>query len=370
MQAVILVGGEGTRLRPLTSTVPKPVVPLVDRPFIAYMLEWLRGHGVDDVVISCGFLATQRAQRARRRLRLRAAAALRRGARAARHRRRAQVRRVAARRALPDAQRRRAHRHRPDRADRPARADGRARDARARAGRRPDRLRARAPRRATRSVRGFLEKPSPDQIDTNLISAGAYVLERDVLADDPAGRNVSIEREVWPPLVGDGLYGYAGARLLAGHRHARALPAGDLRHPRRRVQHVRCTDALRRAAPSPSPTDVAGDGRVVGPALVGAGAHDRRRRARDGRTRARPRRRRSARARTSSARSCSTAPRRRRTRCSRTAIVGARRARRRRTPHRRGRVLGEGVTLGADNELAGRRPAVPERVPSRRSDQV
>ena len=34
MQAVILVGGEGKRLRPLTSTVPKPVVPLVDRPFI------------------------------------------------------------------------------------------------------------------------------------------------------------------------------------------------------------------------------------------------------------------------------------------------------------------------------------------------
>src|SRR3712207_4969993 len=57
MQAVILVGGEGTRLRPLTSTIPKPVVPLVDRPFIAYMLEWLRSHGVDDVVMSVGFLA-------------------------------------------------------------------------------------------------------------------------------------------------------------------------------------------------------------------------------------------------------------------------------------------------------------------------
>src|SRR3712207_621756 len=58
MQAVILVGGEGTRLRPLTSTVPKPVVPLVDRPFIVYMLEWLERHGVDDVIMSCGFLAT------------------------------------------------------------------------------------------------------------------------------------------------------------------------------------------------------------------------------------------------------------------------------------------------------------------------
>src|SRR3984885_8390096 len=58
MQAVILVGGEGTRLRPLTSTVPKPVVPLVDRPFISFMLEWLHRHGIDDVIMSCGFLAT------------------------------------------------------------------------------------------------------------------------------------------------------------------------------------------------------------------------------------------------------------------------------------------------------------------------
>jgi mannose-1-phosphate guanylyltransferase len=58
VQAVILVGGEGTRLRPLTSTVPKPVVPLVDRPLMAYMLEWLRRHGVEDVVFSMGYMAT------------------------------------------------------------------------------------------------------------------------------------------------------------------------------------------------------------------------------------------------------------------------------------------------------------------------
>src|SRR3954466_10188108 len=58
MQARVLVGGEGRRLRPLPSTVPKPVVPLVDRPFIVYMLDWLRGHDVDDVVMSCGHLAS------------------------------------------------------------------------------------------------------------------------------------------------------------------------------------------------------------------------------------------------------------------------------------------------------------------------
>ena len=55
MQAVILAGGEGTRLRPLTTNVAKPIVTLVDRPFIVYMLQWLRHHGVDDVILCCGF---------------------------------------------------------------------------------------------------------------------------------------------------------------------------------------------------------------------------------------------------------------------------------------------------------------------------
>ncbi|MBI4898652.1 MAG: NDP-sugar synthase [Actinobacteria bacterium] len=57
MQAVILSGGEGTRLRPLTSTMPKPSVPLVNRPMISYMVDWLAGHGVRDIVMSIGFLA-------------------------------------------------------------------------------------------------------------------------------------------------------------------------------------------------------------------------------------------------------------------------------------------------------------------------
>jgi mannose-1-phosphate guanylyltransferase len=56
MQAIVLVGGEGTRLRPLTSEVPKPAVTLVDRPFLAYVIEWLAAHGVTEVVLACGFL--------------------------------------------------------------------------------------------------------------------------------------------------------------------------------------------------------------------------------------------------------------------------------------------------------------------------
>ena len=56
MQALVLVGGEGTRLRPLTEDVPKPALTLVDRPFLAYMIEWLAGHGVTEAVLACGFL--------------------------------------------------------------------------------------------------------------------------------------------------------------------------------------------------------------------------------------------------------------------------------------------------------------------------
>ena len=55
MQALVLVGGVGTRLQPLTSTQPKPALPLVDRPFIRYMVDWLGHHGIDEVVMACGF---------------------------------------------------------------------------------------------------------------------------------------------------------------------------------------------------------------------------------------------------------------------------------------------------------------------------
>jgi NDP-sugar pyrophosphorylase family protein len=55
VKAVILAGGEGTRLRPLTLRTPKPVVPVVDRPFLRYQLDLLATAGISDVVFSLAY---------------------------------------------------------------------------------------------------------------------------------------------------------------------------------------------------------------------------------------------------------------------------------------------------------------------------
>lgn len=55
MQAVILVGGEGTRLHPLTFDLPKPMVPICGRPFMEYQLELLGKFGVHEVIFSLGY---------------------------------------------------------------------------------------------------------------------------------------------------------------------------------------------------------------------------------------------------------------------------------------------------------------------------
>lgn len=56
MRAVVLVGGAGTRLRPLTLTVPKQVLPVVETPMIERVLAHLESHGVDEAVLSLGYL--------------------------------------------------------------------------------------------------------------------------------------------------------------------------------------------------------------------------------------------------------------------------------------------------------------------------
>jgi mannose-1-phosphate guanylyltransferase / phosphomannomutase len=56
MRAVVMAGGEGTRLRPLTSNQPKPMVPIVGKPCMEHILELLEKHGFDEVIVTLAFL--------------------------------------------------------------------------------------------------------------------------------------------------------------------------------------------------------------------------------------------------------------------------------------------------------------------------
>jgi mannose-1-phosphate guanylyltransferase len=208
MQAIVLVGGEGTRLRPLTDSIPKPALTLVDRPFLAYMVEWLALHGVTEVVLACGFLPD------------------------------------VLRRALGDGERggvRLTYVTEPDRRG----TAGAIRFAAEALGDRLEErflalngdvlcdldlsvlLRAHEQREARATlalhpvedsaayglvrcdadgaVLDFTEKTGEEV--PGEINAGAYVLERSVLDLIPSGREASIEREVFPRLVGKGLHG-------------------------------------------------------------------------------------------------------------------------------------------------------------------
>lgn len=56
MKAVIMAGGEGTRLRPLTSNIPKPMLPLVNRPMMEHIIELLKRHGITDIIVTVAFM--------------------------------------------------------------------------------------------------------------------------------------------------------------------------------------------------------------------------------------------------------------------------------------------------------------------------
>ena len=56
MKAVVMAGGEGNRLRPLTSNQPKPMVPVVGKPCMEHILELLREHGMNEVIVTVAFL--------------------------------------------------------------------------------------------------------------------------------------------------------------------------------------------------------------------------------------------------------------------------------------------------------------------------
>ncbi|MGQ9514418.1 MAG: nucleotidyltransferase family protein [Thermoproteota archaeon] len=57
MKAIILAGGLGTRLRPYTFMVPKPMLPLGDRPILEHIVGWLSSNGVREIIIATGYLA-------------------------------------------------------------------------------------------------------------------------------------------------------------------------------------------------------------------------------------------------------------------------------------------------------------------------
>jgi mannose-1-phosphate guanylyltransferase len=203
--AVILAGGQGTRLRPLTRATPKPIVPLLNVPFLAYQLALLRRHGITDVVLSCSYLVDE------------------------------------VRRAMGDGE---THgvRLRYAVETEPLGTAGGVRNA-------IDLLRgglvvvlngdilsdldlsamlrfqlargSRATLYLTRvpdpsqyglvelgpggAIQAFVEKPPPDRVTSETVNAGIYVLDRAVVTAIPAGRAVSIERETFPGLLREGV---------------------------------------------------------------------------------------------------------------------------------------------------------------------
>jgi mannose-1-phosphate guanylyltransferase len=209
VQAIVLVGGKGTRLRPLTDRVPKPALTLVDRPFLAYMVEWLAAHGVEEAILACGFLPD----------------VLREALRGEEDRAGVRIRYVAEPEPLGTAG---AIRFAADQLgdeldERFLALNGdvltdldltallgahRERGARATIALHP--VEDSSAYGLVRTGEGgevleFTEKTG--RAVPGEINAGMYVLERSVFDLIPPGRAVSIEREVFPRLVGDGLHG-------------------------------------------------------------------------------------------------------------------------------------------------------------------
>jgi mannose-1-phosphate guanylyltransferase len=255
---VILVGGEGTRLRPLTYHTPKSMLPVANRPFLEHQIEHLRRHGVERIRLACGYRPD--AIRAHFGDRLEYAVEpepLGTGGAigfAARDLRETFV--VANGDVLTDLDLTALvglHHERGARmtialhpVDDPSRYG----------------VVVTAPDGA---VEAFVEKPAPGTVDSVTINAGTYVVEPDVLDLIAPGRQVSVEYDVFPLLVGAGLY----AQSFAGHWCDIGTPASYLAANLEQMPAGGLVDPTAHIDPS---ADVTGS--VVGPGCrVGAGAH-------------------------------------------------------------------------------------------------
>lgn len=208
MKAVILVGGQGTRLRPLTLGTPKPMVPLANKPFVAYVLEHLKNHDIGEIVFSMGYLPEG------------IKAYFGDGSAFGMN-----ITYVIEDQPLGTAGAvKNVEEHVSDGDFLVLNGDiltdldirgmiehHRSKDAVGTIALTPveDPTAYGLVRIGDDSgVLGFLEKPSWDQIDTNLINAGTYILRSEVFEMIPAGVEYSFERGVFPRLVGKGLYGF------------------------------------------------------------------------------------------------------------------------------------------------------------------
>ncbi|HEX5614766.1 MAG TPA: NDP-sugar synthase [Acidimicrobiia bacterium] len=276
MKAVVLVGGEGTRLRPLTYTTPKPLLPIANVPFLVRQLAWLERHGVDEAVLSLGYLpdAFEAAFPSGRcghvRLRyaveeqpLGTAGAIRFAAETI-----DEPFLVCNGDVLTDLDvRAMVEFHERNRAHATialAPVDD------------PSAFGV-VPTTATGQVIAFVEKPPPGKAPSNWINAGTYVLEPSFLERIPPRLQVSIERETFPRLLEQehgAVFGYqndsywldigtpekylqAHADLLAGHLDRVPAPGAHQREPGIWVQ---------------GDVDIAPDAQMVGPVLLGAGS--------------------------------------------------------------------------------------------------
>ncbi len=267
MQALILVGGEGTRLRPLTETVPKSVMPLAGRPFLSYMIDWLGRHGVDEVVLACGFKADQvrdvLGEGGTPRLR---------------YVEEPEPRGTAG--AIKFAAKQLSGRFLALNGDVFTDLDLTAlmsfherRGSRATLGLYPvrDTTGYGLVRRGDDgAVLEFLEKP--DRAGPGEINAGTYVLEHAVLDLIPDGEMVSIERDVFPRMIAEGLY----AIPLDGYWMDIGTPDRYLQATwdilERRVQTALCDRLDAEGRLVADDVDVGADASVEGPALVEDGS--------------------------------------------------------------------------------------------------
>jgi mannose-1-phosphate guanylyltransferase len=212
MRAVVLVGGFGTRLRPLTLTRPKQMLPIVDRPMLEHVLSHLAGHGIDDVVLSMGYKPDRFTDRypsgtcagvalhyAVEPEPLDTAGAVRFAALDAGIDSRFVVVNGDV---LTDLDVTALIAFHEEHGAEGTIALHKVED--------PSAFGV-VPTDGDGKVQAFVEKPPRDEAPTDLINAGTYVLEPSVLDRIDSGRKVSIEREVFPAMVADGtLYAMPG----------------------------------------------------------------------------------------------------------------------------------------------------------------